>query len=113
MRACVSVSVRQRFLNINTSESSWPIAIKFYLKHYWGGEKTTAGFDPDQIRTLVSMTTYSSHRVIMGKNSIITFSRMVLNGSFAYLQVTMTCTRTCMSSKFGRILPQTTELAAL
>ena len=38
---------------------------------------------------------------------------MFLIGSFSYLQVTMTCMRAWMSSKFGRIRPQTTELAAL
>ena len=52
---------------MNMSETSKPIAIKFYLKHYLGGEKTALGFGPDWIRTLVSMATNSSHRVIMGK----------------------------------------------
>ena len=40
------------------------IAIKFYLKHYWGGGKAAIGFEPERIRTLVSMAT---DRVIMGK----------------------------------------------
>ena len=52
---------------MNISETSRPIAIKFYLKHHWGGGKASVGFDLDQIRTLVSMATDSSHRVIMGK----------------------------------------------
>ena len=42
-----------------------PIATKFYLKHHWGGGKPALGFGPDRIRTLVSMATDSSHRVIM------------------------------------------------
>ena len=33
----------------------------------WG--KAALGFDADQIRTLVSMATDSSHRVIMGKRA--------------------------------------------
>ena len=33
----------------------------------WG--KASVGFDPDRIRTLVSMATYSSNRVIMGKTA--------------------------------------------
>ena len=33
----------------------------------WG--KGSVGFGPDQIRTLVSMATDSSHRVIMGKTA--------------------------------------------
>ena len=49
------------------SEASGPIAINFYLKHHWGGGKAAIGFGPDQIRTLVSMATDSSHMVIMGK----------------------------------------------
>ena len=71
------------------------------------------GFDADQIRTLVSMATDSSHRVIMGKRASSLFSRLFLIGSFLYLQVTMTYIRAYMSSKFGRIQPRTTELAAL
>ena len=43
--------------------------MKFYLKHHWGGGKASVGFDPDRIRTLVSMATDSSHRVIMGKTT--------------------------------------------
>ena len=52
---------------MNISETSWPTTIKFYLKHYWGGGKAALGFGADQIRTLVSMATEISHRVIMGK----------------------------------------------
>ena len=52
---------------INISETSGPIEIKFYLKQHWVGEKTALGFGPDRIGTLVSMATDSSHMVIMGK----------------------------------------------
>ena len=52
---------------MNISEASWPIAIKFYLKHHCGGGKAAWGFGADQFRTLISMATDSSHRVIMGK----------------------------------------------
>ena len=83
---------RQPFSKINISEASWPIAIKFYLKHHWGGGKAAWGFGADQFRTLVSMATVSSHRVL-GKDGVITFSRMFLIGSFSYLQVKMTCMR--------------------
>ena len=98
---------------MNISEASRSIAIKFYLKHHLGGGKAAWGFGADQFRTLVSMATDSSHRAIMGKNGVITFSQMFLIGSFSYLQVMMTCMRAWMSSKFGRIRPWTTELAAL
>ena len=57
-------------LNINISETSGPIATKFYPKHHWGGGKVALGFWPDWIGTLVSMATDSSHRVIMGKISL-------------------------------------------
>ena len=48
-----------------------------------------------------------------GENGVITFSRLFLIRSLSYLQVMMTYTRAWMSSKFGRIRAQTTELAAL
>ena len=53
--------------NMNISETSRPIIIKFHQKHHLGGGLTTLGFGPYWIRTLVSKATDSSHRVIMGK----------------------------------------------
>ena len=68
--ASVRASVRTPTLsNMNISETSRPITTNFYLKHHWGGGKAALGFDTDQIRTLVSMATDSSHRVIMGKRA--------------------------------------------
>ena len=55
------------FSNSNISATSGPIVSKFYLNHNWGRRKAALGFGPDRIRTLVSMATDSSHRVIMGK----------------------------------------------
>ena len=51
------------------SNMNRPITTKFYLKHHWGGGKAALGIDADQFRTLVSMATDSSHRVIMGKRA--------------------------------------------
>ena len=53
--------------NMNISEISWPILIKFHQRHHWGRGLTAIGFGPDRIRTLVSMLTDSSHRIIIGK----------------------------------------------
>ena len=53
--------------NMNISETSCPIKIKFHLEHHWGGGLTALGFGQDRIRTMVFMATESSHRVIMGK----------------------------------------------
>ena len=67
---CVSVSVSDSvstLLNINTSETSVPIATKFYPKHHWDEGKAAIGFEQDRIGTMVSMATDSSHSVIMGK----------------------------------------------
>ena len=52
---------------MNISATSGPIVTKFYLKHHLVGEKDALGFGPDRIRTLVSMATDNSHRVIMEK----------------------------------------------
>ena len=52
---------------MNISETIGSIATKFHLKHHWGGGLAASGFGPDRIRTLVSMATESSHRVIMEK----------------------------------------------
>ena len=62
------LSVRPSTLsNMNISEISLLIVIKFHQRHHWGGGLTALGFGPDRIRTLASMATDSSHRVIMGK----------------------------------------------
>ena len=53
--------------NMNISETNGSIATKFYLKHHLGGGLAALGFGPDRIRTLVSMATEGSHRVIMEK----------------------------------------------
>ena len=53
--------------NMNISETSWPIVIKFHLELHWGGGLAALVFGLDRIRTLVSMAIDSSHRVIMGK----------------------------------------------
>ena len=60
--------------DMNISETSWQIIIKFHLKHHWGGGLAALDFGPDRIRTLVSMETDSSHRVIMGENLVSTSS---------------------------------------
>ena len=66
--ASVCLCVRPSTLsNINISETSLLIIIKFHQEHHWGGGFTVIGFGLDLVRTLVSMATDSSHRVIMGK----------------------------------------------
>ena len=68
VRACVGACVRVFTLsNMNISETNGSIATKFYLKHHLGGGLAALGFGPDRIRTLVSMATENSHRVIMVK----------------------------------------------
>ena len=72
--ASVSASVHALTLsNMNISATSGPIVNRFYLKHHWGEGKAALGFGPDQIRTLVSMATYSSLRIIMGKMASSSF----------------------------------------
>ena len=67
-QASVSVSVCVLTLsNMNISKSSGVVPIKFYLNHHMSGGKAALGFGPDRFRTLVSMATDSSHRVIKGK----------------------------------------------
>ena len=63
----MSVSL-STLLNINISETSGPIATKFYLKHHWGRGNAALGFEQDRIGTLVSMATDSTNWVIMGEN---------------------------------------------
>ena len=52
VRPSVGPSVRLSTLsNMNISEISWQILIKFHLKHHWGVGLTALGFKPDPIRT--------------------------------------------------------------
>ena len=69
---------------------------------------TALGFGLDRIRTLISMATDSSQRVIM-----TTLAPSFLIGSSLYLQVTSSTIKPRMGPKFGKIVPGTCELAAL
>ena len=89
---------------MNISKTSWPIKIKFHLEHYLGEGSTALGFGQDWIRTLISMATDSSHRVIMGKNPVTTLAPSF---SSLFLQVTRTTIKPQMGSKFRRIGPGT------
>ena len=86
--------------------------MKFYLKHHWGGGKSSVGFDLDLIRTLVSMTTVSSHSVTVGKTASSN-SRMFLIGTFLILAGIDDMHESLDKFEIGRIRPWTTELAAL
>ena len=68
VRACVCVC-QLTLSNMNIFATSRPIGMKLDLKHNWGGGKNSVVFNSDWIRTLVSMATDSSHRVIMGKTT--------------------------------------------
>ena len=66
--ASVSLCVRPFTLsNMNISETSWPIVVKFHQKQHWDEGLAALGYGSDRIRTLVSMATDTSHRVIMRK----------------------------------------------
>ena len=66
---CVSVCV-SILSNVNISETSGPIATKFYLKHRWGWGEAALGFGLGRIGTLVSMAMDSCHRENMKKSSL-------------------------------------------
>ena len=67
VRVCPYVCV-STLSNMNIFATSGPIAITILLKHHHlGGGKASLRFGPDRIRTLVSMATDSSHRVISKK----------------------------------------------
>ena len=48
--------------------------MKFNQKHHWDRGEAALGLGLDWIKTLVSMATDSSHRVIMEKTGVATFS---------------------------------------
>ena len=59
---------------MDISATSGPITMIFYQKHHCDGRKAEFGFGPKWIKTLVSMATDSSHRVIMEKTLLPLFS---------------------------------------
>ena len=70
--------------DMKISETSWPIIIKFHLKHHWGEGLAALGFGPDRIRTLVSMASYN------GESLVSTQALPFFIGSSLFLQVTRT-----------------------
>ena len=83
---------------MNISVISRPNAIKFYLKCHWGRGKTALCFGADRIKTLVFMATESFMRKTAAPPFLECFDTIVL-----YLQVTRTCIKAMMTSKFGQI----------
>ena len=47
--------------------NQWANHNEIISEHHWDGRKAALGFGPDRIKTLVSMATDNSHRVIMEK----------------------------------------------
>ena len=47
--------------NMNISKTSWPVLVKFYVQHQWGGGKAALGFRTDWIQTVAVMVTKSTH----------------------------------------------------
>ena len=88
-------------------------ATRFFLKHRWGREKAALGFGLDQIRILVSMSTDSSHRVIMGKKLVATLAPLFVIGSSSFLQVARTIITSRMGLNLSHIRLRTAEFAAL
>ena len=102
--------------NMNISETSRRMVIKFHLEHHWGKGLAALGFGQDQIRTLVSMATYRSHRDMIGLwcgKSCDHSNSFILIGSSLFLQDMRTTILSRMSSKFGRIRLGIYELAPL
>ena len=92
------LSVRASTLsNMNISETSWPIVIKFHLEHQWGRGLTALVFGENRIRTLVSMATDN------GGNLVTTLAPSFLIVFSLFLQETRTTIIFRMGSKFGRI----------
>ena len=84
LRVCPSQKLVYENLPVQTKTINGRARMKFYLKHHWGGGKTSVGFDLDLIRTLVSMATVSSHIVTVGKMASSN-SRLFLIGTFLIL----------------------------
>ena len=88
--------------NMNISETSRPIAIKFYLKHHWGGGKAALGFGLNR-----NETGFHGNRYLQqgynGEYVVVTVAPSFFIGSSPFLQVTRTTTRSWMSLKFGQI----------
>ena len=71
--------------SIYISETSGPIAIKFYLKHHWGGGKAALDFGADQYRTLVIPPVYEVYRgYIVFAFSVLMF--VCLSANFFFRQ---------------------------
>ena len=106
-------SVRASTLSdMNIIAASKPIAIKFYLKHHWGGGKAALGLGQIRSELRVPWQQIAPIGLQWGKQSLHFFSA-VFHPIFSYLQVTMACMRAQRCSKFGMMQPLTAELAAL
>ena len=114
--------------NLNISEASWPVLIKFYVLITVMGERLHKVLS--QIGSLrwaifalwatcffIRNSSFHGNRkpplTCNVENDVSTFLRLLLIRSFLYLQLTRTCIKSRTSSNFSQIGTLTTELAAL
>ena len=97
-------------LNLNISEASWPILIKFYVYHHWGGWHKVLGQTGSKLCFPWQQKAPIDYN---GENDVSIFPRLFFIRSFLYLQVMRTCIKSRMRPNFGQIGPLTTELAVL
>ena len=97
--------------SINISATSGLIT-KCYEKHHLS-MGFVLGFGPDWIRILVSLTTDSSHTVLLGK-TVLPLSRLFFRRSFSFIVASnKLCIGAPMSLKFGQIQPSSAVYAAI
>ena len=82
---CVSVRPCVHIFNMNISETSGPIAFKFYLKHHWGGERDCIRFWGISIQNSGSHGKRKFFKGYNGENVVATFSRLFFIRSVLYL----------------------------
>ena len=110
MRPCVPLSVCKQFQRW-ISLVQWADRNQTLSEASLGWGKAALCCGADQPRTLVSMATDSSHRVVFEKTVLPLLLAHFSSDLFLYLQVTRTCMKAWRSSNIGQIRPPTMELA--
>ena len=97
---------------MNISETSGPIAFKFYLKHHWGWGKGCMRF---LVKSDQNSGFHGNRYLPIGyieENLVTTLSSSFFIRSSSFLQVKRTTIRLRMRPNFGQIRRGTAELAA-
>ena len=87
-RSSSVVCRRQHTLNIFSSETTWPIKVKFHMEPPWDGGRKVCSDDPGHMTKMSAMPIYGKNKIFFsGTKGLMTLKLGIQHRSLEYYQV--------------------------